>query len=43
MTWVNPWPVLLPALGALFTIVLAVELVVALVKSAAAPDGGGEL
>lgn len=40
LEWVNPWPLLLPALGGLLTVVLAVELVLALVKSAATADSG---
>ncbi|MCU1592547.1 MAG: hypothetical protein JWP11_3803 [Frankiales bacterium] len=44
MTYVNSWPVVIPALAGFFTVLLAVELVIALAKSAAyAGTGGGEL
>jgi hypothetical protein len=39
--WVNPWPLLIPAISGLLCVVLAVELVVVLVKSAVTADGGG--
>lgn len=44
MTYENPWPVLGAALGGFFTVVLSVELVVALVKQALTADApGGDL
>jgi ABC-type antimicrobial peptide transport system permease subunit len=45
LTWVNPWTVLVPAIASVLTVVLAVELVLALVKSAVSADspGGGDV
>lgn len=44
MTYSNPWLVLAPSLGAFFVVLLAPELVVALVKQALTADvPGGDL
>jgi hypothetical protein len=40
MTWGSPWPVIGTALAQLFTIVIAIELVIALVKGALSADDG---
>ena len=40
LLWSNPWPVLGPALGGVFVVVIAVELVVSLVRDALTADDG---